>query len=211
MRFLAGETRHLVSHRTVAVERRGALRHRVPRHRCRVPGERIAARSAISSPIPCHGRWSRTATPERRHPGDGRPMEGCRVVEVESDSRRPFRLECTRRDSWRGSYLYLLTSPTYGREQGHGKRTDDLDRANRETSRHFSLQGLALGVRRSAAADDALGLHCHPKLRWIRNDVERQWVRSLRRRSQRHRLFWTHLRSRPWFELPKPILAHATA
>jgi group II intron reverse transcriptase/maturase len=52
--------------------------------------------------------------------------------------------------------------------------------------------------------------HCYPKLSWIRSEVEKQWARSLRRRSQRHRLFWTYLMSRAWFELPKPRLVHAT-
>ena len=52
--------------------------------------------------------------------------------------------------------------------------------------------------------------HCYPKLKWILREVEKQWARSLRRRSQRHRLFWTYLRNRTWFELPKPHLAHAT-
>jgi hypothetical protein len=37
-----------------------------------------------------------------------------------------------------------------------------------------------------------------------------QWVRVLRRRSQRHRLFWCYLRSRAWFELPYAETRHAT-
>lgn len=52
--------------------------------------------------------------------------------------------------------------------------------------------------------------HCIPKLSWIRDEVRRQWARSLRRRSQRHRLYWTYLEARSWFELPKPRLVHAT-
>jgi RNA-directed DNA polymerase len=44
--------------------------------------------------------------------------------------------------------------------------------------------------------------HCKPKLDWVRCEVQRQWRRALRRRSQRHRLFWSHLKSRAWFELP---------
>jgi group II intron reverse transcriptase/maturase len=44
--------------------------------------------------------------------------------------------------------------------------------------------------------------HCKPKLDWIRGQVQWQWVRVLRRRSQRHRLYWCYLQSRSWFELP---------
>jgi len=44
--------------------------------------------------------------------------------------------------------------------------------------------------------------HCKPKLDGIRREVERQWARTLRRRSQRHRLYWCYLKSQPWFVLP---------
>ena len=50
--------------------------------------------------------------------------------------------------------------------------------------------------------------HCIPKLYWMFGEVRRQWRRSLRRRSQRHRLFWSYLESRSWFELPRPKLLH---
>jgi group II intron reverse transcriptase/maturase len=36
--------------------------------------------------------------------------------------------------------------------------------------------------------------HCKPKLDFVRCEVQRQWVRTLRRRSQRHRLYWCHLK-----------------
>jgi RNA-directed DNA polymerase len=53
--------------------------------------------------------------------------------------------------------------------------------------------------------------HCNPKLDWIRGQVELQWIRVLRRQSQRHRLFWCYLKSRAWFELPyAPETIHAT-
>ena len=35
--------------------------------------------------------------------------------------------------------------------------------------------------------------HCKPKLDAIRYEVARQWMRTLRRRSQRHRLHWSYL------------------
>jgi group II intron reverse transcriptase/maturase len=44
--------------------------------------------------------------------------------------------------------------------------------------------------------------HCKPKLDGIRREVERQWARRLRRRSQRQRLYWCYLKKQPWFALP---------
>lgn len=50
--------------------------------------------------------------------------------------------------------------------------------------------------------------HCLPKLFWLFGEVQKQWRHSLRRRSQRHRMFWSYLKSRSWFELPQPRLIH---
>jgi RNA-directed DNA polymerase len=44
--------------------------------------------------------------------------------------------------------------------------------------------------------------HCKCKLDLIKKEVERQWIRTLRRRSQRHRLYWCYLKNRKWFQLP---------
>ncbi len=52
--------------------------------------------------------------------------------------------------------------------------------------------------------------HCLPKLYWMLSEVRRQWRRSLKRRSQRHHMFWSYLESRTWFELPRPKLLHPT-
>jgi group II intron reverse transcriptase/maturase len=52
--------------------------------------------------------------------------------------------------------------------------------------------------------------HCKPKLDFVMREVQRQWIRTLRRRSQRHRLFWCYLKSRTWFELPYAETLHAT-
>jgi RNA-directed DNA polymerase len=52
--------------------------------------------------------------------------------------------------------------------------------------------------------------HCKPKRDWVRCEVQRQWMRALRRRSQRHRLFWSYLKRRPWFELPYAETLHPT-
>jgi group II intron reverse transcriptase/maturase len=52
--------------------------------------------------------------------------------------------------------------------------------------------------------------HCKPKLDVLRREVQLQWIRVLRRRSQRHRLYWCYLVSRSWFELPYAETRHAT-
>jgi group II intron reverse transcriptase/maturase len=53
--------------------------------------------------------------------------------------------------------------------------------------------------------------HCKPKLDGVRREVQRQWARTLRRRSQRHRLYWSYLKSQSWFELPYAVSTrHAT-
>ena len=52
--------------------------------------------------------------------------------------------------------------------------------------------------------------HCERKLEWVRGEVQLQWIRRLRRRSQRHRLYWSYLLSRAWFELPYPRTVHPT-
>ena len=53
--------------------------------------------------------------------------------------------------------------------------------------------------------------HCKTKLDGVRREVQRQWARTLRRRSQRHRLYWSYLKSQTWFELPYAVpTLHAT-
>jgi group II intron reverse transcriptase/maturase len=52
--------------------------------------------------------------------------------------------------------------------------------------------------------------HCKHKLDDIRREVQRQWIRTLRRRSQRHRIYWSYLLSRSWFELPYAATIHPT-
>ena len=52
--------------------------------------------------------------------------------------------------------------------------------------------------------------HCKPRLDLVRREVQLQWIRVLRRRSQRHRLYWCYLLSRSWFELPYAETRHAT-
>src|SRR5215510_10839917 len=52
--------------------------------------------------------------------------------------------------------------------------------------------------------------HCERKLAWVQHEVQRQWVRALRRRSQRHRLYWSHLKTQRWFDLPYAKTLHPT-
>jgi group II intron reverse transcriptase/maturase len=49
---------------------------------------------------------------------------------------------------------------------------------------------------------------CVPKLERVKFHVERQWRHAIKRKSQRHYVFWSYLRSRSWFTLPKPKLLH---
>lgn len=49
--------------------------------------------------------------------------------------------------------------------------------------------------------------HCKPALRHVKWHVERLWVTTLRKRSQRHKLYWSRMRNYPWFKsLPEPEL-----
>jgi RNA-directed DNA polymerase len=49
---------------------------------------------------------------------------------------------------------------------------------------------------------------CVPKLERVKHHVEKQWRHAIKRQSQRHRVFWSYLRSRSWFELPQPKVLH---
>ena len=49
-----------------------------------------------------------------------------------------------------------------------------------------------------------------PKLERVRYHVEKQWRHTIKRQSQRHYVYWSYLRSRSWFELPKPKVLHRT-
>lgn len=51
--------------------------------------------------------------------------------------------------------------------------------------------------------------HCRNRLVYIREELVLQWIRSLRRRSQRHKLYWSYLSTKEWFKLPYPELIHA--
>lgn len=49
--------------------------------------------------------------------------------------------------------------------------------------------------------------HCKERLKWVFKEVQLQWIRKLRRRSQRHRLYWSYLLNTDWFRLPEPPTA----
>jgi RNA-directed DNA polymerase len=49
---------------------------------------------------------------------------------------------------------------------------------------------------------------CVPKLERVQYHVEKQWRHAIKRQSQRHRVFWSYLRSRSWFQLPQPKVLH---
>lgn len=49
--------------------------------------------------------------------------------------------------------------------------------------------------------------HCLKALQQVKWHVGRLWIMSLRRRSQKHHLWWSVVRNKPWFKLPEPCLA----
>lgn len=49
--------------------------------------------------------------------------------------------------------------------------------------------------------------YCLPALRHVKWHVERLWITALRKRSQRHKLYWSNIQRYPWFHLlPEPNL-----
>jgi len=72
----------------------------------------------------------------------------------------------------------------------------------RDQQRHLSSQ--LRGFYRYFALN-----RCVPKLERVRYDVEKQWRHTIKRQSQRHYVYWSYLRSRSWFELPKPKVLHS--
>jgi hypothetical protein len=49
---------------------------------------------------------------------------------------------------------------------------------------------------------------CAPKLERVKYHVEKQWRHTMKRQSQRHRVFWSYVRGRSWFQLPQPKVLH---
>jgi RNA-directed DNA polymerase len=49
---------------------------------------------------------------------------------------------------------------------------------------------------------------CMPKLERVKYHGEKQWRHAIKRQSQRHRVFWSYLRGRSWFQLPQPKVLH---
>jgi RNA-directed DNA polymerase len=46
--------------------------------------------------------------------------------------------------------------------------------------------------------------YCRKALQHVKWQTERLWIRSLRRRSQKHNLWWKNVRKQTWFKLPDP-------
>ena len=91
---------------------------------------------------------------------------------------------------------FLAKSKEWLRQHRHWKRQDQQKQLTMMLRGFYQYFGLH---------------HCKPKLDGVHREVQRQWARTLRRRSQRHRLYWSYLHSQPWFELPYAVSAlHAT-
>lgn len=74
---------------------------------------------------------------------------------------------------------------------------------NRDLSPWFQAKVLS---RKLKGYYNYFGLrHCLPALKHDKWHVERIWIQALRRRSQRHRLYWWRVQKLPWFHLlPQP-------
>lgn len=97
--------------------------------------------------------------------------------------------------SVRSCRKFLARVHEWLRKQSHWKRRDQQQHLQLMLRGFYQYFGLH---------------HCERKLQWVRSQVQLQWIRSLRRRSQRHRLYWSYLLSRAWFELPYPRTVHQT-
>lgn len=77
--------------------------------------------------------------------------------------------------------------------------------ANRDL--HPQMQAKVLG-RKLNGFYNYFGLrHCKDSLRHVKWHVERNWIQALRRRSQKHKLYWSRIQRLPWFlSLPEPKL-----
>jgi len=90
-------------------------------------------------------------------------------------------------------------------------RTKFLDEVKTwlDRNRHLSVWSQAQVLGRKLRGYYAyFGLrYCLPALRHIRQHVGRLWIMALRRRSQRHHLWWNVVYRQPWFNsLPEPKL-----
>lgn len=52
--------------------------------------------------------------------------------------------------------------------------------------------------------------YCLERLKTLRYHVYRKWAWVLRRRSQKHKLWWNVLYRKPWFKLPGTLVVHPT-
>jgi RNA-directed DNA polymerase len=103
----------------------------------------------------------------------------------------------------RGGKFALVRLPSVKSRRKFLAKSKDWLRKHRHGAREDQQRQLALMLR---GFYQYFGLHhCHPKLNGVRIEVMRQWVHTLRRRSQRHRLYWPYLLRQPWFELPTAV------
>ena len=100
----------------------------------------------------------------------------------------------------RGGKFALVRVPCNKSRRKFLAKTKEWLRQHRHWKRRDQQKQLTLMLR---GFYQYFGLHhCKPKLDGVRREVHRQWARTLRRRSQRHRLYWSYLQRQSWFELP---------
>jgi len=103
----------------------------------------------------------------------------------------------------RGGKFALVRIPSVKSRRKFLAKTKDWLRKHRHEKQQDQQKQLTLMLR---GFYQYFGLHhCHPKLNEVRLEILRQWVHTLRRRSQRHRLHWSYLLKQPWFDLPTAV------
>lgn len=82
------------------------------------------------------------------------------------------------------------------------KQTKEWLRKNMHTSIGWQKKRLSIRLK---GYYNYFGLpYCRKALLHVKWHVERLWIMTLRRRSQKHKLWWRKVRNQTWFELPRP-------
>lgn len=139
------------------------------------------------------GRFARQSLGEQGQKPESFDFLGFKHV-CGTDSKGKFnlvRLPCTK-----SCRKFLDRVKDWTKRHMHWKRRDQQAHLTRMLNGFYNYFGLH---------------HCKPKLDWIRCEVQKAWIRSLKRRSQRHKLYWSYLTHREWFQLPyAAYVTHAT-
>lgn len=110
---------------------------------------------------------------------------------------------------------YMRKRPKRGYKVARKPSRKSRDKFLRETKRwieehrelHVRFQAKVLSAKLNGYYGYFGLRHCKPSLKRVKWHVGRLWISALRRRSQRHRLYWWRVTTMPWFlSLPEPHL-----